>query len=197
MRRGRLQEKGLTGITDFVKQYQRQRYHRLREYVHRRRHDRANYKRQKYDDALLRCQKTRADKADFREHELLANHITAEHWTPTTGRERIVYEWQLRPSRKENHWFDCLVGGCVAANELGCSRPEFYIKKSVHREDNFEDLFAKARETSTETKAPTDVFIDDTVPEGTQAPTHRDLQEPRSFDQPSTIDDNDPASYFE
>ena len=134
---------------------------------------------------------------DIREHELLANHITAEHWTPTTGRERIVYEWQLRPGRKENHWFDCLVGCCVAANELGCSRPEFYIKKSVHREDNFEDLFAKAKETSTETKAPTDVFIDDSVPEGVQAPTHRDLPDIPAFETPSTIDENDPASFFD
>lgn len=64
--------------------------------------------------------------SDFREHELLARHFSAETWTPTIGHDRVVNVWSLRPNEKENHWFDGVVGAAVAANELGASRPEFY-----------------------------------------------------------------------
>ena len=67
--------------------------------------------------------------SDKREHQLLVDHFTAEFFTPTSGNERVVNEWQLRPGRKENHWFDCVVGASVAANELGCTRPEFFQDK--------------------------------------------------------------------
>ena len=131
---------------------------------------------------------------DFRDHELLAHHLTSEHWTPTTGRERIVYEWQLRPNRKENHWFDCLVGCCVAANELGCTRPEFFVKKSVNREDNFEDLFKSAKENSSETSAPIDVSIKSNS--GSQE-TPKEKNELPPFEAPaSSYDADDPANYF-
>lgn len=62
---------------------------------------------------------------DSREHELLIEHLTSEYWTPTYGNERMLYEWALRPKLTENHWFDGIVGASVAANEMGCSRPDF------------------------------------------------------------------------
>lgn len=64
--------------------------------------------------------------SDKREHTLFSEHLSNEFWTPTVGNERLVYEWKMRPGKTENHWFDCVVGSAVAANQLGCNRPEFF-----------------------------------------------------------------------
>jgi len=54
------------------------------------------------------------------EHRLLADHVAgSEVATRTEGHGRIVQEWNLRPSRPDNHWFDCLVGCAVAASMCG------------------------------------------------------------------------------
>lgn len=55
------------------------------------------------------------------QHELYAEHLTAEYRVKTTGMGRTVDEWKLRPDRKDNHWLDCTVGAAVAASYLGCS----------------------------------------------------------------------------
>jgi hypothetical protein len=41
------------------------------------------------------------------EHELLADHLTAEYRVKTFGRGREVDSWVRRPDRTENHWLDC------------------------------------------------------------------------------------------
>ena len=54
------------------------------------------------------------------EHRLFADHIAAsETWTRTEGHGRIVQEWSSRPSKPDNHWFDCIVGAAVAASMCG------------------------------------------------------------------------------
>lgn len=55
--------------------------------------------------------------------DLLLEHWTAEYAEETAGRQRVLQEWQLRPGRRENHWWDCLVGAAVAASVLGCALP--------------------------------------------------------------------------
>jgi hypothetical protein len=53
-------------------------------------------------------------------HELFSEHIAAsETWTLTHGQGRDVREWKVKPSRPDNHWFDCLVGCAAAASEQG------------------------------------------------------------------------------
>jgi len=53
-------------------------------------------------------------------HELFAEHIAnSETWTLTHGQGRDVKEWKIKPSKPDNHWFDCLVGCAVAASEQG------------------------------------------------------------------------------
>lgn len=53
-------------------------------------------------------------------HRLFADHIAgSESWTRTQGHGRIVQEWSVRPSKPDNHWFDCLVGCAVAASMGG------------------------------------------------------------------------------
>jgi hypothetical protein len=53
-------------------------------------------------------------------HRLFADHVAgAEFWTRTHGHGRMVQEWAIRPSRPDNHWFDCLVGCAVAASMGG------------------------------------------------------------------------------
>lgn len=52
-------------------------------------------------------------------HQLLAEHLTAEYPTQTTGHGRTINEWQMRPDRVDNHWFDVVVGCCVGASVCG------------------------------------------------------------------------------
>jgi phage terminase large subunit GpA-like protein len=59
-----------------------------------------------------------------KDHELFAEHIAhAETWVETQGHGRVVHEWSPRPSRPDNHWFDCLVGCAVAAAMCGVKAP--------------------------------------------------------------------------
>ena len=57
------------------------------------------------------------------EHQLLAEHLTAEYRVRTEARGRTVDEWKLRPGGRDNHWFDCLVGTAVAASIQGAVLP--------------------------------------------------------------------------
>ena len=57
------------------------------------------------------------------EHQLLAEHLTAEYRVKTEARGRIVDEWKLRAGAPDNHWLDCLVGCAVAASIQGAVLP--------------------------------------------------------------------------
>jgi len=56
--------------------------------------------------------------SDEEHHRNLAEQLSSEISSPTTGRGRRVDIWKLLPGR-ENHWLDCIVGNMVAANEKG------------------------------------------------------------------------------
>lgn len=67
-------------------------------------------------------------------HRLFADHIAAsETYVRTEGHGRSVCEWTLKPSKPDNHWFDCLVGTAVAANmldtRLGVERSESTVAR--------------------------------------------------------------------
>ena len=53
------------------------------------------------------------------EHQLLAEHLTAEYRVRTEARGRVVDEWKLRAGGPDNHWLDCLVGCAMAASIQG------------------------------------------------------------------------------
>lgn len=53
------------------------------------------------------------------QHQLLAEHLSSEYRVKTLARGRTVDEWKLKASHPDNHWFDCLVGCCVAASMQG------------------------------------------------------------------------------
>jgi phage terminase large subunit GpA-like protein len=55
------------------------------------------------------------------DHRMFAEHLTAEYRVKTQGQGRTVDEWKPKPGKPDNHWFDCLVGCCVAASMLGCN----------------------------------------------------------------------------
>lgn len=57
------------------------------------------------------------------EHQLLAEHLTAEYRVKTEARGRIVDEWKVRAGGPDNHWLDCLVGCAVAASIQGAVLP--------------------------------------------------------------------------
>jgi hypothetical protein len=60
---------------------------------------------------------------DRTDHQLVADHLSAEYRVQTQGRGRTVYEWKMRPGAGDNHFLDCAVGCCVGASMLGCSLP--------------------------------------------------------------------------
>jgi hypothetical protein len=66
------------------------------------------------------------DSIDFygnkpRQHECLADQLSAEYGVTVKGRGREVQEWKLKPGQ-DNHWFDCLVGAAVGASILGAGQ---------------------------------------------------------------------------
>lgn len=52
------------------------------------------------------------------DHDMLIEHLTSEYPVRTEARGRVVDEWKL-DNRRENHWWDCLVGAAVAASIAG------------------------------------------------------------------------------
>jgi len=66
--------------------------------------------------------------SESQDHRMIAEHCCSEYRVRTQGRGREVDEWKMRPDRTENHWWDCLVGCCVAASMLGAS-PEGIASK--------------------------------------------------------------------
>jgi hypothetical protein len=68
------------------------------------------------------------------EHQLIAEHITAEYRVQTEARGRVVDEWKLRAGGPDNHWFDCLVGCAVAASIQGAVLPGTEAKAAPARQ---------------------------------------------------------------
>ena len=64
-------------------------------------------------------------------HQLLAEHLTAEYRVRTEGRGRTVDEWKLKPQNSDNHWLDCVAGCAVCASILGAALPETLTKARV------------------------------------------------------------------
>lgn len=60
---------------------------------------------------------------DAKSLRMIAEHLTAEYRTKTTGRGRTVDEWQMRPGRADNHGLDNVVGCAVGAAILGSQLP--------------------------------------------------------------------------
>jgi len=56
-----------------------------------------------------------------RTHKTFARHLKSEYPVTVEGRGRTVDEWKTRADLADNHWFDCLVGTCVAASVQGCN----------------------------------------------------------------------------
>jgi hypothetical protein len=46
-------------------------------------------------------------------HRMIASHLHGESWTKTEGQGRTVYVFAEKPSRPDNHLFDCAVGCLV------------------------------------------------------------------------------------
>jgi len=68
------------------------------------------------------------------EHQLLADHLTAEYRVRTEARGRVVDEWKLRAGNPDNHWLDCLVGCAVAASIQGAVLPGTDAKAAPARQ---------------------------------------------------------------
>jgi hypothetical protein len=55
--------------------------------------------------------------------QMPVDQLHAEKMTMVKANNREVGEWELKPSRPDNHLFDCCVGCCVGASYLGCEEP--------------------------------------------------------------------------
>ena len=72
-------------------------------------------------------------KQNPREHKALIDNLTAEYPVRVEGRGRTVEEWKLKPG-VDNHWWDCVVGCCVAANIEGIKmRGEKKVKQQEQK----------------------------------------------------------------
>ena len=49
-------------------------------------------------------------------HNSFASHCLAEFPVRVESKERSQDEWKIKANRPDNHWFDCVVGCCVAAS---------------------------------------------------------------------------------
>lgn len=80
------------------------------------------------------------------EHALFNDHLNAEYRTQVTGRGRRVDEWRLRPHR-DNHYFDCLVGCCVAASMSGAALEGLSsgIRRTTVKRVSFAEMQRKAQ----------------------------------------------------
>ncbi|MCL2701420.1 MAG: hypothetical protein FWE88_06970 [Phycisphaerae bacterium] len=58
------------------------------------------------------------------QHRLFAEHVAdAETYVVTEGQGCRGHEWRAKPSKPDNHWFDCLVGCAIAASIAGAQPP--------------------------------------------------------------------------
>ena len=79
-----------------------------------------------------------------------AEHVTdVETYVVTAGQGRTVHEWRPKPSKPDNHWFDCLVGCAVAASMAGVKAPgegasgrqrKRYTQDDLRRKDTWPNL---------------------------------------------------------
>jgi hypothetical protein len=69
------------------------------------------------------------------QHRMFADHLTAEYKVrvEARGSDRKVDEWKSRPDRRNNHWWDCLVGCHVAASMMGVKVEELVTKMNTKR----------------------------------------------------------------
>ncbi len=56
-------------------------------------------------------------------HRLWSEHQRAEYPTTVEANGNKVEEWAIMPGRPDNHYFDTMVGNCVAASILGITLP--------------------------------------------------------------------------
>lgn len=84
---------------------------------------------------------------DPREHDLFAEHLTAEAAVRVTANGRTVDEWALKPGVADNHWLDCVVGCAVAGSVLGAKlEAAGYTSKVKRKRVSFAEMQRKARE---------------------------------------------------
>ncbi len=76
------------------------------------------------------------------DHDLLAQHWTAEYSTATSGRGRAVDVWAARRKHDDNHWWDCMIGAAVAASIEGV---EIAQHREPKRQRVYRDLAAMQR----------------------------------------------------
>ncbi len=67
------------------------------------------------------------------DHRMFVEHLTAEVSVRVEARGRVVDEWKERKGNPDNHWFDCLVGCCVAGSMLGMALPDAGAAGGVRR----------------------------------------------------------------
>ena len=58
----------------------------------------------------------------------------------TQGLGRTVREWIFKPSKPDNHWFDCLIGCAVAASMCGIRTPGEDAPKRQRKRYTQQDL---------------------------------------------------------
>jgi hypothetical protein len=75
---------------------------------------------------------------------MFADHLTAEYRVKTEGRGRVVDEWKNRPERRDNHWWDGIVGCAVAASMQGAILPGTAVAKKKRPRKTIRQYYEEA-----------------------------------------------------
>jgi hypothetical protein len=75
------------------------------------------------------------DHADL--HRMYADHLTSEYPVRVSAKGRVVDEWQVNPSKPENHWLDTDVACMVALSSLGLRLDEIRVAAATRSRRHF------------------------------------------------------------
>lgn len=79
---------------------------------------------------------------DRETHRMFFEHMVSEYRVSTTGQGRQVDVWDQRPSKPDNHFWDCLVGAAVAASFEGVRLKQHEATKPKRRRFTAADIAA-------------------------------------------------------
>jgi len=65
-----------------------------------------------------------------KDHALLFQHWLSENPILVSASNRTVIEWKLPQNNPDNHWWDCIVGACVAASFCDVCEQKYGEKKA-------------------------------------------------------------------
>lgn len=77
------------------------------------------------------------------DHRMIADHCCAEYLVPSKPDAPKIDVWKMRIDRRDNHWWDGLIGCAVAASMLGCELSATAGMKRERKKVKLSELYAQ------------------------------------------------------